>query len=172
MGCHIQYSSKLERDFYRLLEHADEVAGYYAHPLEIPYQVDGRRLIYYPDLLVILRDYRAMVVEIIPAFRMALWRNLMSFEAAKDYCQKAGLGFLVTDGYCALEKFRRYQVKRGYAKEVMKSLKDKGSLDWKTYKPIKDRYKATRNDFVGLVVQKRLVWHLSPFKLSMRTSGV
>ena len=172
MGCRMEYSSKLERDFYRLLEHADEVVGYYAHPLEIPYEVNGRRLMYYPDLLVILRDYRAMVVEIMPAFYMALWRNLVSFQAMTDYCQISGLGFLVTDGYSSLKKFRRFQVKRDYAKAVIQSLINKGSLDWEAYKPIRDRYKATRGDFIGLVVQKKLAWQLNPFKLSIHPSGI
>jgi len=171
-GRSIKCSSILEKNFYRLLEHADEVTGYYAHPFEIPYEVDDRKLIYYPDLLVILRDCRAMVVETMPAFRMALWRNLVCFEAMSDYCQTTGFGFLITDGYSSLEKFRRYRVKHGYAKMVMQSLKNKGPLDWKSYKPIRDTHKATRDDFLGLVVQKKLVWHLGPFKLSMGPSGI
>ena len=167
MGRFVKYSSELELKFLRLLECIDEVVEYHEHPFGVAYELDGKKLTYYPDLFILLRNRGGIVVEIIPVFRMALWRNLVSFEILQNYCHKVGLGVLVTDGYFSLEEIRRYHVKKRYASEVMRYLRKKGALDWNTYREIRDRHHANRNDFVGLVVQSRLVWQLQPFRLSL-----
>jgi hypothetical protein len=168
----VKISSRMEVDFYRLLEHSKEIAEYHAHPIAVPFSAGERHLIYYPDLFVLLRDGTGIVVEIVPLFRIALWRNLLKFEALKIFCGRVGYGLLITDGYSSFEEIRQYKVNRRYASEVMRYLTNKAALDWNTYKEIRDRHHASRQDFVGLVVQNRLVWRLGPFRLSLSNEGL
>jgi hypothetical protein len=163
----VKYNSELEMKFYRLLEHADDVLEYHVHPLGVPCGIDGKEFDYYPDLFLLLGDHRGLVVDIMPTFWMALSRNLVKFEILEQYCREAGLGVLVTDGHTCLEQMRGYTVNQEYAGEVICSLKKRGVLNWNTYRPIRDEHHAGRNDFVGLVLQNRLVWQLKPFSLSI-----
>lgn len=171
MGRFVKFSSGLELKFYKLLEYVGDVVEYHEHCFGVIYQIEGQRLIYYPDLFVVLRDRRGILVEIIPVFYMALWRNLVRFEVLRNYCLKNCLGLLVTDGYGCLEQMCHYKVNQRYASDVMRYLRKKGTLDWNTYKRIKDKYRPNRNDFVGLIVQNRLVWQLGPFRLSLSNSA-
>jgi hypothetical protein len=167
MSHSVNYRSELELNFYRFLEQIDEVVEYHERPFGLPYESEGRRIIYYPDLFILLRNRRGIVVEIMPVFRMALWRNLVTFDSLHNYCLKVGFGLLVTDGYGCLEQMRQYKVEQRYTREVMRNLRKRGTLDWNTYRAIRDKYHAKRNDFVGLVVRNKLVWQLWPFKLSL-----
>jgi hypothetical protein len=168
MGRFMGFSSRLELNFYRLLEHSDEIVEFYAHSIAVPYCAEGRSLTYYPDLFILLRDKTAIVAEIIPLFRMPLWWNLQKFDALRSYCDSAGFGLLVTDGHNCLEEVSQYKVKEEYASEVMRHVETTGAIDWNTYTEIRDRYHPSRKDFVGLVVQNHLALHMNPFKLVHR----
>jgi hypothetical protein len=38
-------------------------------------------------------------------------------------------------------------------------------LDWNSYKKLRELNPATTDDFIALVLQERLIWHLEPFRL-------
>jgi hypothetical protein len=168
----VKVSSRLEVDFYRLLEHSKEIIEYHAHPIAVLFSSGGRHLIYYPDLFLLLQDGTGIVTEITPLFRMALWWNLLKFEALRSFCGRVGFGLLITDGYSCFEEICQYKVNQRYTSEVMYYLRNKGALDWNTYKEMKDKHHANRKDFVGLVVQNRLLWKLGPFRLSLSNEGL
>jgi hypothetical protein len=166
MGRFVKCKSRLELDFYRLLDDADDIVEYHAHSISVPYTVKGARLTYYPDLFALCRDGRGIVVEIVPLFRMAMWWNLQKFEALKIYCDRVGFGLLVTDGYSCLEEVYQYRVKEEYATEAMRYMETSGTIDWNTYRQIIDRYHPKGKDLVGLIVQNGLALHLNPFQIT------
>ena len=166
IGRFIKCATTLEKRVYGTVEYSDRVIYYIPHPQKILYKEGDTVRSHYPDLFVVLNDYRVIIVEITPAFYMALSRNLAIFEAVKDYCDREGYGFLVTDGYSTLNKFRNHRINSQYEKEVLNYLDKNGTLDWDSYKVIRDKYNAAIGDFIGLIVQNKLSWRLGPFKIS------
>jgi DNA-binding CsgD family transcriptional regulator len=163
----VQYESQLELDFLLQLEELEEVVFYQEQPLRIPYNYDGKTWDYYPDLLFILSDGRGVVVEIKPVFKMALQKNLIKWSALRRFCSDKGLGILVTDGRYSIQQVQWHEVNPEFEKAVLTSLQ-RGSLSWREYKEIREKYDVSRNDFLALILQNRLVWKLGPFTLSIR----
>ncbi|WP_448542550.1 sigma factor-like helix-turn-helix DNA-binding protein [Roseiflexus sp.] len=162
----VEYESELEHNFFQLLEQVDEVDFYQEQPFIIPYNYEGRQCLYYPDVLVVLRNGKALVVEIKPIFGMALSANLVKWSALKKFCIDKGLGLLVTDGTYTIQEIQKHEINPCYSKAVLDSLKT-GKLSWSQYKKIKDEYTPSRRDFVALVLKNKLFWRLSPFMLSI-----
>lgn len=162
----VEYESELEHDFFQRLEQVDEVLYYQEQPLEIPYTYEGKNYLYFPDVLVILKDRKVVVVEIKPIFGMALHINLVKWTALKKYCNSNGFGFLVTDGKYAIQQIMHHEVNPSFSKKVFEQIAKLGKLSWQEYRKIRDEYSPSRNDFVALVLKNRLIWRLSPFLLS------
>ena len=162
----VQYESELELDFLHRLEQLKEVVSYQEQPFKVPYDLDGQKFVYYPDVLFVLEDGRGVVVEIKPVFEMALQGNLIKWAALRQFCTERGLGILITDGRYTIQQIQYHKVRPEFADAVVASLRH-GPLSWKQYKEIRDKYNASRNDFVALILKNRLVWDLSPFRLSI-----
>ncbi len=162
----IQYESQMELDFLLQLEQLEEVVYYQEQPFRIPYNYEGKKWDYYPDLLFVLSDGRGVVVEIKPVFKMALRKNLVKWSALRRFCHDRGLGILVTDGRYSIQQVQRRDVNTGFEKAILASL-ERGPLSWREYKGIRDKYDVNRSDFLALVLQNRLVWKLGPFTLSI-----
>ena len=160
----VQYESELEQDFFQWVEQLDEIVFYQEQPFEISYIYDGKKCVYYPDILLLLKDGKGIVVEIKPIFGMALHINLVKWAALKKFCADKGFGYLITDGRYAIQQIQHLEVNPTYSKAVLESLQA-GALSWLQYKKIRDEYSPSQNDFVALVLKNKLIWRLSPFKL-------
>ena len=161
----VLYESNLEKKFYYLLDSLDEIAFYQEQPLKIHYQIRDESLLYYPDILLVLKDGRGIVVEIKPIFKMGLKINLIKWSALKNYCNQNGLGLLVTDGRYAIQQIQKHSINLNFANALLSRLQA-GSIGWSEYKEIKQSYSPSRNDFIAVVLNNKLVWKLSPFYLS------
>jgi hypothetical protein len=161
----VEYESELEYDFLQRLERFEQVIFYQEQPFKIPYEFENEQHLYYPDILFVLQDGQGIVVEIKPVFKMALQINLKKWTALKNFCAENGLGLLITDGRLAIQQVQRFEINPDFAKDVLSAL-DRGALSWGEYKRFRDKYGVTRSDFLALVLRHRLVWQLSPFRLS------
>ena len=163
----VQYESSLEMNFLLYLENLDDVIFYQEQPLRIFYEFEEKGGFYYPDFLFILKDGVGIVTEIKPIFQMALQRNLAKWSALKAYCSQHGLGLLVTDGRYTIQQIQQHQVKPDFSNYVLEKLYQ-GNMIWTEYKKIKEQFKPSRNDFVSLVLNNRLIWKLNPFFLGFQ----
>jgi len=161
----IQYESQSEFDFLLRLEELKTIPFYQEQPFAVPSSHGGQVHNYYPDIFFLLEDGRGVVVEIKPAFEMALHKNLRKWSALREFCKERGLGLLVTDGRCTIQQVMQWDINRDFADEILSAL-EVGPLSWDEYRGIKDKHDVTSRDFLALVLCKRLVWELSPFRLS------
>jgi hypothetical protein len=166
MSRDIQYESLLERDFLLVLEDLACVVTYQEQPFVVPYDKENREHCYYPDVFFVLEDGRGVVVEVKPTFRMALHRNLVKWSALRAFCRQRGYGLLVTDGRYAIQQVQRRDTNPSGSQAVLEALQH-GSLSWHEYRMIRDRHKISKSEFLGLILQNRLVWELGPFRLSL-----
>jgi len=164
----VQYESSLEMNFLQHLESVDDVIFYQEQPLKISYKSEERNSFYYPDFLFILKDGSGIVTEIKPIFQMALRKNIDKWSALKAYCNQQGLGLLITDGRYAIQQIQQHKVKPDFSDYVLEKL-HQGNIAWTEYRKIKEQFNPSRNDFVSLVLNNKLVWKLSPFFLGFES---
>jgi hypothetical protein len=162
----VQYESELELHFFQQIDLDDNIITYQEQPLAISYENEGEKLTYYPDALLIFKDYRAIIVEIKPVFLMALHENLVKWASLKHFSEKYGLGLLITDGTYTLQQIQRHKSKSEYVAEILSYLEN-GPINWEQYKQIKQIHCPNRDDFVAMILKNGLLWQLGPFKLSL-----
>lgn len=162
----VQYESELELHFFHQIELDDNIIAYQEQPLAIPYEKEGKKLTYYPDALLIFKDYRAIIAEIKPVFLMALHENFVKWASLKRFCEKYGLGLLITDGTYTLQQIQMHKSKSEYVAEILSYLEN-GPINWEQYKQIKQIHRPNRDDFVAMILKNGLLWQLGPFKLSL-----
>jgi hypothetical protein len=81
LGREVQCESLLEHRFFALLELLGTVNRYQEQPCRIDYRLDGWSRPYHPDVLIVLRDGRAILAELKPAHQVALFPNLVNWAA-------------------------------------------------------------------------------------------
>jgi len=163
----VQYESNLELRFLKKIEACDNIITYQEQPLKIPYETEGKKSTYYPDILLIFNDYRCVIVEIKPVFQMALRENIAKWNALRRFCRKHGIGLLITDGTYSIEQIQKQKIKEEYVTDVLSFL-EKGPIVWSQYKQIRDRHNPGRNDFVAMILKNGIYWELGPFRLSLQ----
>jgi len=166
----VQYESDLERRFLQQVELDDSIVVYQEQPLGLSYTLEGRRLTYYPDILLIFKDNRGLIVEIKPLLYMALRQNLAKWKALRRFCENNGLGLLITDGKYSMWQIQKHKGNNEYVDDILSCLCE-GPILWPRYKQIRARYNPSRTDFVAMVLENELCWELGPFRLSQNESN-
>jgi hypothetical protein len=161
----VEFESELERQFLSRLEETPAVAAYQEQPMAIEYQSRGVTRVYYPDVIATLTDRRVLVVELKPRFQMALHANVEKWRAAFRFCHQRGWGFLVTDGRRSMNSLLEYRLHEPFV-EAIDSALSRGPLDWPAYQRIRDAADVGGDEFLALVLQRRLRWSLAPFRLA------
>lgn len=87
--------SLAEEDYKYLLDFDSQVDGFEEQPFCIQYVLDGKTRYYTPDLLVVRKDGRRLVVEIKPASKIFTPKNNLLFRIAAAVCAAEGYEFVV-----------------------------------------------------------------------------
>lgn len=164
LGRAVQYESHMELDFLLRLEECETVSRYQEQPVEIPYEFEGKSHSYFPDVLFVLTDGRAVIVELKPLYQMALRQNLVKWSALKKFCTAKGWGILITNGRKTIQEVQHQEADEAFARAVMQRLEG-GPIKWADYRELRDCHEADWRDFLALILQQRLDWRLGPFKL-------
>jgi hypothetical protein len=91
----IFYRSSYERIAYELLDNDAAVTHYQPEPFTIKYpNADGNTRRYRPDILV-QKGEQTILVEIKPEWKLSDPKNILKFEAGKQYAAREGWGFEV-----------------------------------------------------------------------------
>jgi len=87
--------SLAEEDYKYLLDFDSQVDSFEEQPFRIRYVLDGKTRYYTPDLLVLRKDGRRLVVEIKPASKIVTPKNDLLFRIAAALCEAEGYEFVV-----------------------------------------------------------------------------
>lgn len=97
-GNKIDYDSKIELEIMEYLEDNDLVIEMGGQSLCLGYDSifkDGKS--YYPDLVVLTKDYRIAIIEIKPATAMSYHLNIEKYAALEEYCLENGYLYMMID---------------------------------------------------------------------------
>jgi len=162
----VAYESDLERAFFERLEFSAAVVFYQEQPVAIRWNEDGLGRRYFPDVLVVQSDGRALLVEVKQQWMMALRPTVDRLAAAVDLCSEKGLGLLVTDGRRTIDDLACRTPPPGFIDELDRLVIAKGVVDARAFMPLARRLGAYLADTAAAVLQLRLSWRMSPFELS------
>lgn len=166
----IQYESTLELDFLQILEHSEEVIFYQEQPFKIPYTINEKNYIYFPDVFIILKSGKGLVVEIKPRFLMATNFNLIKFRALWRFCCSKGYGLLVTDTRnTGIKSLLNYKINSNFEKEFLDKLNN-NTITWSEYKYLKEKYNVTIDEFNSLILKHKLDFRFSPFRIKFSSN--
>ncbi|MGV9678211.1 TnsA endonuclease N-terminal domain-containing protein [Nocardia sp. NPDC003482] len=164
----VGYDSLVELDFIRSLEESDLVEDYCEQPLEIEYDLDGRKRRYFPDFIVTLRDGRRFLVEVKAALSdFAMYQNVVKLEAARRYCHARGWGLLGTEGRHAIGDLQSRPVDAS----VESALRDwLGSrvVGWPRCREFMREQGIGWVDVAAVILRKGWHWRTQPFQLSVQ----
>lgn len=88
------YRSSWERLFFYLLDHSEKVQSFEVEPFFIEYEFQDKVRRYIPDVIVTLENLR-FLIEIKPSRLRNKDRNIQKAIAAKQYCLKHGVEYLM-----------------------------------------------------------------------------
>lgn len=162
----VAYESDLERAFLARLDLSDEVAFYQEQPVAIRWIEGGCQRRYCPDVLVVQRDGRALLVEVKQQWMMALRPTVDRLAGAVEFCSRKGLGLLVTDGRRTIDDLAARVVPDGFVTELDRLVSVRGAVDSRTFMPMARRHGAHLADTAAAALQLGLSWRMSPFELT------
>lgn len=171
----IEYESNLEYNVLTILEKSNLVEYYQVQPLIINYGEKNERK-YYPDIICKLTDGRGFLIEVKPTFNMFEYRNLVKYDALKNYCIKNGLGYVMLDMNKSieevLEKVNRLNSNIEFENEILKKLEVEKKIKWNQYYDISYKYNIDNLDMYKLIINNRLYYSSSPFIISYANNDI
>jgi DNA primase len=170
LGRAVGHDSAAELHLFELLDAADDVVeSYCEQPVEIPYRMYGHRHVYVPDALVDFRDGRRLLIEVKGWLDdLAVYENVVKFEAARRYCHAKGWGFVALTERLrtAADLLSRRVDDR--AEASVRAYLAAGPTGWNQIAPLVREHHVTYPDIATLVLRNGWYWHKGPFRLSIR----
>lgn len=169
LGRSVQYESGLELAVLKLLERCDQVAYYQEQPTMIPYIFEGRSRRYFPDLLVVTTDRRALLLEVKPSDRMALSISQAKSAAGRDWANSQGWGWLVVSDRHTFKDIEEHVIPAAGWQVLDNALTLRGTLTWRDLISLRTDNGLTGFDVTAYVVQSGATLD-SGYRLTARTS--
>lgn len=168
LGREIGYDSEAELHIIQLLELSDDlISSYCEQPIALSYTLYGERHDYHPDLLADISDGRRLLIEVKSRLDdFALYENVVKFEAAREFCQLLGWGFVaITDRMQTPDDLAARHVDH-HVEELLTNHVTAGPTDWRQLYPVVRKHNILYVDIATLALRNGWYWHTRPFRLS------
>jgi hypothetical protein len=169
----VAYESDLEQRFLKRLDRAKQVRWYTEQPFWIDYidEDNGHPQRYVPDILVLLADGRACIVEIKHTRELVYADNHAKWRAARIWGCERGYGLLITDTYRSIQALMRHPVPADFERAMLAAV-ERGPIFWPVYQRILDSYPLHWLDEYAVTLKHHLVRERDPFRLYRLSSSV
>jgi hypothetical protein len=149
----VLYESGLEFTALTALENSTDVGWYQEQPLTIPYTWEGRRHVYYPDILVATHTGRCLLIEVKPLMNMPIALNRAKAAAGRAYAHRNGWGWVSVDGMFT-ERDLEYHVVPGMAQRAITAeLESHGHLSWRQVLRLRADAGVSARDIAAFIIQ-------------------
>lgn len=166
LGRDVSWDSRFEARLHRILNGSRMVATFQQQPVCVPYQCDGRSRCYYPDVVVQLRDGRAVLVEVKPIYQVAYAVNQDKFDAGRVYAHSREWGWLVWTDRDSIPELMRREVDPGLGERVTAAVMA-GDADWTAIRSF-NAQGLQFLDLIALTIANRWRWERGPVRLAVR----
>lgn len=165
LGRDVLYESGLELRVFEALESSTMIAYYQEQPVSIPYSFNGLRRNYYPDLFLATTDGRGVFIEVKPLWQMALSINRAKADAAREFANSRGFGWVSTDGTHTFRELQDRTLSPEARAAIRRLVSVPGGATWPAIRSLRERLPLTLRDVATCAVQEGLAFELMPFRL-------
>jgi hypothetical protein len=161
----VQYESKQELYFIKLLEMSPQVEYYLEQPVTISYHRNGKNRTYTPDFAILLNTGQCVLAEIKELSDMAFSVVHRRMEALIEYCETHGFGFLLTNGKYSIDRLMTYTHNSRFEFALRERLYEPGAgtLYYGEYRDILEKYNGTFKDLLAIVIKNGWAFYPSVF---------
>lgn len=153
LGRDVAYESQLELATFETLENAADVAWYQEQPLKIAYMWEGRRRVYYPDVLVATRSGRCLLIEVKPVTNMPLSLNRTKATAGRDYAHAQGWGWVTVDRERTMHDLETHDIPALARIAIAVELETHRQVGWHQVLRLREHSGVTPLDISAFIVQ-------------------
>ena len=161
----VPFESGSERRVFEYLDNNSYVTEINAQCICIPY-ADKRN--YYPDIVIKTEDNALCIIEVKPFYQMALYENLLKFEALHNYCKEKNIGYLIIDERInSLFQYKNNISNAKLEKMILEELSLNENINYTRYRDLlsANNLDVTIKELSVVVLKNKLKWSLKPFSI-------
>lgn len=148
-----EYESLMEKKLIYRFSQFSFVKSLKTQSLSIDYDYDNKHMKYYPDIQILTRDNKLIIVEAKPIYNMMDKHVIEKYKALKNYCQKNGYGYVMMDErYNTIESILSLNIDKNIEENFINFVKNKGQIDYNGYKHFKSLYPISMKETVKIVL--------------------
>ena len=173
--------SKLEQRILSNLLRCNTFKKIKTQSLKIPYEkkvksksqkIKVKSTFYYPDFQCLTHDNHLVIIEVKLPYFMGAHKDVVKFQALKDYCEKNGYGYLVVDD--KNNSFFNINVANNQFNSLLfAQLQQHSTIDYATFKTIRMQCELTTIESLKILItlakNKKLIFKASPFRITPYT---
>ena len=107
--------------------------------LSIPYKYKGKKREYYPDLVVLTKTNKIVIIEVKEVVQMVTKLNLRKYRALKNYAESRGYLYMMCDkNFVTLESLSDRGCLKVVQTSIEKALEDKKAFTYEDYLELVD----------------------------------
>jgi hypothetical protein len=139
------------------LEKTPHVVWYQEQPIVIPYRLHDHDMRYFPDVAVIDRSGRGLIIEVKPIYGMYREQTLAKSLACLDFAGSRGMGYLIVDqNGRSLSDYAHIPYSKAIAEEIETTFERCGTVPFREVRAIFQRHRGRipLGEFVSMVVNR------------------
>lgn len=165
----VEFESFAERKVLMMLDSCSFVKEIKTQSLIIPFKSNSNHYKYYPDIQVLTKDGRVILIEVKPLFYMMSKDSIFKYKLLKDYANKYGFGYaFMDDRYNTFDSVLKFQVSKEKDEKFICYLREKRYMNYKLYKEYVKENGIKEKEIVSIVInnQDKIEFISKPFKFS------
>lgn len=163
----VEFESFSEKKVLKMLDSCSFVKEIKTQSLIIPFKSSSNHYKYYPDIQVLTKDGRVVIIEVKPLFYMMSKDSIFKYNLLKDYANKHGFGYaFMDDRFNTFDSVLKFQISKEKEEKFICYLKEKKYLDYKLYREYVKNNMMKEKEVVTIVInnQDKIEFISKPFK--------
>jgi hypothetical protein len=158
LGRDVHYDSTLERDIFLAFDASNQIASYQEQPITLDVQLPGRRSVYRPDAIALLRDGRAVMIELKPPSYLACYDHWLRWAELARWCHDNGTGLCIGSPSLSITGLYRRSLAPLHAADLAAAVSD-GPMDREGRSRFMDEHAVTVRELAYAITNLRLDWN-------------
>ncbi|MEV5651756.1 hypothetical protein AB0L57_26190 [Nocardia sp. NPDC052254] len=165
LGRETTFDTALQARLLRILDEAEQVAGYVERPFGVDYDLDGIPDSYCPTVAVRLTDGRVLLVDVIALGQIGLHPHRVRIDAARAEARARGWGWLVFTGSSLGEPDLLQHKVSARSENILRNRLADGAIGWREFRDCVEDTGLEPVDLIALTLRHGWRWDRAPFRL-------
>ena len=161
----VDYESFSEKKILELLSYCPYISNIKVQSLKIKYEINNCEYLYYPDFQILFDDGRMAIIEVKDCFSMGDYKVINKYNALKEYCEKYGIGYMMTDERGNdFETLKKVKYNEEDKKKLVNYLINNKKMNYITFLKYKNGLKFNNYEFLSMIISDdNMLFNRHPF---------